>query len=100
MAAGLLALCAAASPPHKAYASKGQFTIFDASQELVGDQCCGALTSQAVDDAKGLGADTVRVLVFWRDIVAQPDSTTKPPGDSGDPAWQGYAQSTTPTGPG
>jgi hypothetical protein len=85
-----LALCTAAAVP--AHASNSQITVFDASEELSGGLCCGGLTYPALDDARSEGADVVRVLVYWSDIVANPDSTTKPPGDSGDPAWAGYGQ--------
>jgi hypothetical protein len=87
-----LAACAAvlAAPP--AHASHSQITIFDASEELSGGLCCGPLTGSALDDARSEGADVVRVLVYWRDIVAAPDQTAKPAGDSGDPAWPGYGQ--------
>ncbi|MFN2612706.1 MAG: hypothetical protein ABR536_04975 [Solirubrobacterales bacterium] len=89
MLVSIVALAAIASPAH---ASKSQFTIFDASEELTGSLCCSVLTNPALDDARGLGADTVRVLVYWSDVVAAPDATAKPAGDSGDPAWPGYAQ--------
>jgi hypothetical protein len=87
-----LAACAAALLAAPAHASHAQITIFDASEELSGGLCCGPLTGSALDDARSEGADVVRVLVYWRDVVAAPDSTSKPPGDSGDPAWAGYAQ--------
>jgi hypothetical protein len=82
----------AAAPAH---ASRGQNAIFDAGVELTGDLCCPGLSSSALNEARALGARTVRVLVFWRDVVASPDSTVRPPGDPSDPAWAGYAQPST-----
>jgi hypothetical protein len=87
-----LAACVALLAAVPARASHSQVTIFDASEELSGSLCCGPLTGSALDDARSEGADVVRVLVYWRDIVASPDATAKPPGDSGNPAWAGYAQ--------
>ena len=84
---------AMASVAPAAQASPGQFTLFDASEELSGSLSPG-LTASALDDADALGADAIRVLFYWRDVVATPDATSKPAGDSGDPAWPGYAQPT------
>ncbi len=88
----VLAACLAGLAPAPAQASRSQITVFDASEELSGGLCCGPLTASALDDARSEGADVVRVLVYWRDIVAAPDATAKPAGDAGDPAWSGYGQ--------
>jgi hypothetical protein len=93
LALGLAATALLAAAP-AASASKQQFTIFDASEELTGSLCCREFTAPALDDAKSLGADTVRLLTYWRDVVADPELTAKPAGDSSDPAWPGYAQPT------
>jgi hypothetical protein len=92
LSVALASVAAVAVIAPSAHASSRQFTIFDASEELTGSLCCTPLSISAIGDARSLGADTVRVLVYWRDIVAAPEATTKPPGDSGDPAWPGYAQ--------
>lgn len=92
----LLALAATAGP---ASASRGQITILDASEDLSGSQGTPANRDSALADAASLGADTVRVLFYWRDVVGNPDATAKPAGDSGDPNWAGYAQPT-PDSPG
>jgi hypothetical protein len=83
------ALSAFAAP---AQASPSQFSIFDASEELGGSLCCPGESQSALHDASTLGADTVRLLVHWRDVVADPTAIVKPGGDSDDPSWTGYGQ--------
>ncbi len=96
MRKGVLVLaltCAALSAATgTAAASYGQFSIFDPGEELTGELSPG-LRDSALDDADSLGADTIRVLVYWHQVAAD-DGTSKPAGDSGDPAWPGYGQPT------
>ncbi len=89
LAFSLLALAATAGP---AFASRDQFTVLDASEDLSGSQGSPANRNAALDDAAALGTDAVRVLFYWRDVVGDPDNTSKPAGDSGNPNWPGYVQ--------
>ncbi len=87
-ALGACAATAAASPSEQ--------MIFDAPHELVegkhGDR------GRTLDELQSLGADTVRVLMYWRAVAPHPDWETQPGGrfDPSDPAtypaesWSSY----------
>ncbi len=76
MLAGALLACGARSPAPAA-ASAGQLTIVDASKEatgLYGDKRRRA----AIADLDALGADVIRIVVYWIDVAPKPHSTRPP----------------------
>jgi hypothetical protein len=88
----LLALLACL--PATAAASMGQESTFQDDDLLV----FGTPEQQAdaLDTMKALGADRVRVSVFWREVAPDRESRTKPAFDAADPAayppvlWERY----------
>jgi hypothetical protein len=72
----LAAVCVSLIFASTAPASRGQSTIFD-----LGGQALSVSTAQRenqLDQVKALGADTVRILVTWRSIAPEPNSSTRP----------------------
>jgi hypothetical protein len=71
--------------PAIASGAASQTTMFDSPIDLLqqGDQ----QRNFTLDELQRMGVDTVRVLVYWRDIAPSPDSATKPgpPFDAADP---------------
>jgi hypothetical protein len=56
--------------PSAAQAAKSQFTIFEAPRELSSPD--PATRAHALDEIKSLGAEWIRVLVYWRNVETQP----------------------------
>jgi hypothetical protein len=75
--------------PSEAAASRSQFTIFQASRELRSDDA--ALRARTFDEIQALGADWVRVVLYWRDVAPHPAARRKPRFDAADPAAYGAA---------
>jgi hypothetical protein len=78
-AAGLLLALAA-----PAQASRGQESIFQDDGLL--QQSGPDTQSHALDEMQALGADTIHVLVGWRRIAPEPESSARPAFDASDPA--------------
>jgi len=79
-----LAATAAVMAPSAAQASSTQTTIFEAPRELLSGDA--ATRSQTLDEIQALGADWVRVLVYWQSVAPSPQAKTKPAFDERDPA--------------
>jgi hypothetical protein len=62
--------------------------IFDANNELLRFKPPGEFES-TLNEISTLGADTVRVLMYWHSIAPQPGSRRKPPGNSANPDFYG-----------
>ena len=80
-------MCAVA--PAAANASQSQQLVFDARRDVLDP----ARRAEALDQVKRLGADQLRLLVYWKDVAPQADSRTAPSGDLRDPAaysWGAY----------
>jgi hypothetical protein len=76
---GSLAVVPAASASHS------QTTLFDLGGSSLNPDATGRAAQ--LDELKGLGVDTLRVLVSWRNFAPDPTSNTKPVGfDATDPA--------------
>jgi hypothetical protein len=73
-----LALAGAAALPGAAVASDGQASIFQDDFQLLRQN--SETRERTLDDMSNLGADTIRVLVFWRDYAPSPDKTKRPKG--------------------
>lgn len=56
--------------------------MFDARRDLFDP----ATRDKALDEIKGLGADSVRLLVYWKDVAPSPEATEHPGADLRDPA--------------
>ncbi len=69
-----LALLVVAVPA--ARANMAQESIFEDGTVLL--QKGPARQASALDEIAGLGADTVRALVFWRDVARSPDARKRP----------------------
>lgn len=88
LAAGAAALALAAAPA-PADASPRQFSIFEATREVLGSD--DSLRQSAMDEIQELGATHLRVLVRWGSVVRKPDTRKKPSGlDERDPSSEGY----------
>lgn len=59
-------------------ASTTQFTIFDAPHEFRGSVDGDNGRQAALNEIDAFGADTVRMLIFWRDVAPLPDSALSP----------------------
>lgn len=88
----VLAGCFAAAP---ARASSGQETIFQDDSQLLNGSF--AQTQSTLDTMQALGADRIRVLVFWSRLAPAAGSRTRPPNfDATNPnsysqtAWNAY----------
>jgi hypothetical protein len=73
--------------PSDAAASRSQFTIFQASRELRSDDA--ATRSGTFDEIQGLGANWIRVVLYWRDVAPHPAARRMPRFDAADPAAYG-----------
>ncbi|MEX0993695.1 MAG: cellulase family glycosylhydrolase [Solirubrobacterales bacterium] len=73
-----------------AHASRTQWSIFEEQRQLTRTD---ATTRAAVlDEISALGADTLRVLVSWRDIAPDSSAKQRPAFDADDPAaYPGFA---------
>lgn len=70
------ALAATLLLPSAASARSSQGTLFEAPRELLGsDPGVRAATAQEI---KGLGADWVRIILYWRDAAPDPDGSSVP----------------------
>lgn len=79
--AALAALAFAVLAPREARAGTGQESIFQDDTQLL--LRGSAVRNQNLDRLQAFGVDTIRVLVFWRDLAPQPLSKTKPAGFDG-----------------
>jgi hypothetical protein len=80
-------LCAVA--PAAAHASASQQLVFDARRDVLDP----AKRAAALDEIRRLGADQLRLLVYWKEVAPQARSRTRPGGDLRDPAaysWGAY----------
>jgi hypothetical protein len=84
--ASLLAVLAGALwlMPAQADASRSQFTIFQAPRELRSDDA--ALRARTLDEIQALGANWIRVVLYWRDVAPRAASRHAPHFDATDPA--------------
>jgi hypothetical protein len=78
------ALVAALLVPSGAFASKGEWSIFEDHTALV--QSSVAKRIDTLDEIKALGADTLRIEFRWHEITWSPKSKTKPVFDATNPA--------------
>src|SRR3954454_6078460 len=67
-----------------AQARPSEVSIIESPREMRSDD--PAARAAALDDAASLGADYVRVNLFWRDVAPAADSAAKPAFDATDPA--------------
>jgi hypothetical protein len=87
LAAGTAALAVALPSP--AHASKTQYAIFEAPQELTG--ASPELRDQTLDEIKAFGVRRIRILVYWNTVVRQNNSASKPADlTENDPESPGY----------
>ena len=83
LALALAAAVTTVTPIPAAEASSTQTTIFEAPRELLSGD--GGTRARALDEIQSLGADWVRVLVYWKDVAPSPTATTAPAFDETDP---------------
>lgn len=62
--------------PSAASARSTQSTLFEAPRELLGDD--PALRASTAQEVKGLGADWVRIILYWNAVAPDPDGSTVP----------------------
>ncbi|HEU4974848.1 MAG TPA: hypothetical protein VFT50_07125 [Baekduia sp.] len=75
--------------PAGAAARPGMHTIFQAPRELRGED--SALRSRTLDEIHDLGADWLRVVLYWRDVAPAADSRTRPSFPERDPNAYNWA---------
>ncbi len=74
-----------------AHASPAQRTIFQAPRELRSDDA--ALRARTLEEIRALGADTLRLNLFWRDVAPAAQARSAPAFDQRDPGaydWTRY----------
>ena len=84
----VLVICTALTAP-AAHASRAQSTTFDAPRDLLD----ASARAQGLADVASLGARSLRVVLYWRDVAPSPASRIKPAFDPTDPAayaWGRY----------
>ena len=81
----LLALLALAAP---ASASRSQTTSFEAPRELLDP----STRSAALDEIQGLGVDSLRVVLAWKNVAPNANASVKPDFDTTDPAGYAWGQ--------
>ncbi|MEA2418015.1 MAG: hypothetical protein QOE60_221, partial [Thermoleophilaceae bacterium] len=87
----VLALLALLALPAAASARSSQFTMFEAPNELLGDD--DAQRAQTFDEIQGFGVHWLRVVLYWHSVAPSPDSTFKPAFDERDPnAYPGFGR--------
>lgn len=72
--------------PTAASARSSQSMLFEAPRELLGDDA--ALRASTAQEIKGLGADWVRIILYWNAAAPDPDGTSVPNFDERTP--EGY----------
>src|SRR4051795_9585110 len=83
--AAVVAVVAAFALPAAAHASKTQESIIEDETQML--ECGPEAQARALDDAKALGAETIRANVLWRRYAPAPDDFQRPVGfDAGNPA--------------
>jgi hypothetical protein len=85
----VLACLLSALAPAAAHASASQQLVFDARRDVLDP----AKRGEALDELKRLGADQLRLLVYWKDVAPQAEARETPGGDLRDPAaysWGAY----------
>jgi hypothetical protein len=70
--------------PGAAHARSTQSTLFEAPRELLGDDA--ALRASTAQEVKGLGADWVRIILYWNVAAPDPNGTSVPAFDERTPA--------------
>jgi len=79
------AVVAALALPAAAHASKTQESIIEDETQML--ESGPEAQARALDDAKALGAETIRANVLWRRYAPAPDDLQPPAGfDAGNPA--------------
>lgn len=77
--------------PAAAQASARQSTLFEAPRELMSDDA--GLRAQTLDEIKALGAEWVRVVLYWRDVAPDPNTREVPAFNERDPgAYPGFGK--------
>ena len=77
--------------PAAAQASAGQSTLFEAPRELMSDDA--GLRARTLDEIQALGAEGVRVIVYWRDVAPNADAREVPAFEERDPgAYPGFGK--------
>jgi hypothetical protein len=88
--AGLVLACVAGALAPAARASKTEWSIFEEQRYLTNAD--GPTRDATLDEIRGLGADTLRVLLSWDDVAPASTSTIRPSFDATDPsAYPGFA---------
>lgn len=87
----VLALLAGLLLASPAAASRTQSTSFEAPKDLINVDA--ATRAAALDRIQGLGVSSLRVVMYWKSVAPDADSSTKPDFNTTDPAgyaWGGY----------
>ncbi len=86
----LTTLGLAALPTATAAARSDQRVLFEAPRELRSDDA--ALRTQTLDEIKSLGANWLRIVMYFNDVAPNRDSTHIPTGDEADPAFYDWTR--------
>jgi len=81
----LLALVTLAAP---ASASRSQTTSFEAPRDLLD----ASTRTAALNEIQGLGVNSLRVVLLWRNVAPNADATSKPDFNTTDPARYAWGQ--------
>jgi hypothetical protein len=74
--------------PAAAHAKASQQLVFDARRDLLD----ASKREQTLDELQRLGADQLRLLVYWKDVAPAAEGTAVPGGDLSDPAAYNWGQ--------
>jgi hypothetical protein len=74
--------------PAAAHAKASQQLVFDARRDLLD----ASKRDETLGELQRLGADQLRLLVYWKDVAPQPDATSAPAGDLSDPGAYNWGQ--------
>ena len=86
-----IAVAATLAVTSAAQARPGQSTIFQASREMRGDDA--ALRARTLEEISALGADYLRVNLYWHDVAPAADARRRPHFDEREPSayeWSRY----------
>ena len=84
----VLACLALVAAPAAAPAAPDQIVSFEAPRDLMDP----ASRTAALDEIQGLGVDTLRVILYWKDVAPDPKGKTPPAFDATDPAAYAWGE--------
>src|SRR5881227_676046 len=84
----LLVLVAVLATAPLAGAASSEAVTFEGSRDLLED----ATWQSTLDEIQGLGARSLRVIIYWNDVAPDPNSAERPSFDATDPSQYRFAK--------